>query len=315
MVETRPGTRELPRVSSRLTFAYLEHCRITIRDGAVAATMDDGSTVLIPSASITSILLGPGTAITHHAIRLIRESHTGITWIGADGTRTYAWIPPDPTSTRLLSEQARIITIPKERLAAARRMYGIRFPGQDFNRRDMRAMRGAEGARMRRIYSEQAAARHIPWDGRRYRPDDIGAGDTVNASLSIGNAILYSVEDAVIASMGASTGLGIIHNGNARSFTYDVADLYKAETSIPVAFETAERLGPDADIDTIGRETRRAIRTRMHDTRMLAHSVTDIKTTILGETADTEPEPTITLWDPHGNVTAGRNHADDTMQG
>lgn len=74
----KPDLHALPTISDRMTFIYLEHCKVSRENGAVTATDLDG-TVYIPAAAITVLLLGPGTLFPAYAgvilmIRLLRQS-------------------------------------------------------------------------------------------------------------------------------------------------------------------------------------------------------------------------------------------------
>lgn len=74
----KPDLHALPTISNRMTFIYLEHCKVSRENGAVTATDLDG-TVYIPAAAITVLLLGPGTLFPAYAgvilmIRSLRQS-------------------------------------------------------------------------------------------------------------------------------------------------------------------------------------------------------------------------------------------------
>lgn len=62
----KPDLHALPTISDRMTFIYLEHCKVSRENGAVTATDFDG-TVYIPAAAITVLLLGPGTLFPTYA--------------------------------------------------------------------------------------------------------------------------------------------------------------------------------------------------------------------------------------------------------
>ena len=140
----------------------------------------------------------------------------------------------------------------------AKKMYQMRFPDEDVSGLTMQQLRGREGARVRGIYRQQSAKWNVPWNGRQYDPEDYASGDAVNQALSAGHACLYGLAHAVIAALGCSPGLGFVHVGHESSFVYDVADLYKAETTIPVAFEIAAQ-----EVDDVGAAVRRRMRDEM----------------------------------------------------
>ncbi len=173
-------------------------------------------------------------------------------------------------------------------------MYQMRFPGEQVSHLNMQQLRGREGARIRTVYRQQSQKTGVPWSGRQYDPDDYEAGSDINKALSAAHACLYGVCHCVIVALGCSPGLGFVHTGHERSFVYDIADLYKAEVTIPVAFQAAA----DAPED-IGGVVRRRVRDVISYTRLLECVVRDIRLLLLGEEeAALEPEANILyLWD------------------
>jgi CRISPR-associated protein Cas1 len=152
-------------------------------------------------------------------------------------------------------------------------MYQMRFVGEDVSRLSMQQLRGREGARVRRLYRTHSDRTGVPWDRREYDPENFDDGSVVNRALSAANSALYGAVHAVIVALGCSPGLGFVHTGNYRSFVYDVADLYKADLSIPVAFDVASM-----DLENgVGSEARRRMRDVMREARILATCVHDIK--------------------------------------
>jgi CRISPR-associated protein Cas1 len=63
----------LPKVRDSLSYLYVEHCRIDQDDKAIALHDADGKT-LVPCASLTMLLVGPGTSMTHAAIKTLAEN-------------------------------------------------------------------------------------------------------------------------------------------------------------------------------------------------------------------------------------------------
>ena len=112
----------------------------------------------------------------------------------------------------------------------------------------------------------------VPWNGRLYRPEDFASGDLVNQALSAGHACLYGLAHAVIVALGCAPGLGFVHVGQEGSFVYDVADLYKAEVTIPIAFRTAAEAPED-----LPAVVRRRVRDAMVAQHILERMVHDIR--------------------------------------
>ena len=287
----RPVLSELPTISDRMTFLYLERCRISREDGAVTVR-DEKGTVYIPAAAITVLLLGPGTEITHRAMELIGDTGISVIWIGEQGVRYYAHGRALTSHTNLLVKQAKLVSNTRLHLNVVRKMYEMRFKDEDVSGMTLQQLRGREGARMRKIYREQAEQHNVEWKGREYDKDNFFESNAVNQALSAGNVCLYGLASAVITALGCSNGLGFIHVGHEFSFAYDIADLYKAEITIPIAFELAGKETPD-----LPNVVRRRVRDEFLKTRILERMVRDIK--YLLEDDEEEQEVDIALWDNH----------------
>lgn len=315
-----PGPRPVPpshltRAQDRLTFLYLEHC-VVHRDANAITAHDARGTVHIPAATLGALLLGPGTTVSQQAMVLLAESGSTAVWVGEQGVRYYAHGRSLARSSRLLEAQAALVSNKRSRLRVARQMYDMRFPDEDTSSLTMQQLRGREGARVRRIYRKHAERTGIDWTRRDYDAADFDTGTPVNQALSAANTSLYGVVHAVIVSLGCAPGLGFVHTGHNRSFVFDIADLYKADISIPIAFDIAAR-----DVADIGADTRRAVRDAMKDSTFLEQCVHDIKT-LLNQEDETElveygPEAfddpdVVMLWDYNGrDVAGGISYRDD----
>ncbi|MFJ1878228.1 type I-E CRISPR-associated endonuclease Cas1e [Streptomyces chartreusis] len=269
--------RQLTRTADRLSFLYLERCTVH-RDLNAITAQDAEGTTHIPSATIETLLLGPGTRITHQAMSLLAETGAAVCWVGERGVRYYASGRALSRSSALAEAQARQWANPRTRLAVAREMYRIRFPDEDPAGLTRKELLGREGRRVKDCYRTQAARTGVPWRGRRYVPGDFTSGDPVNQAITAAAQCMYGIAHAVVTSLGCSPGLGFIHSGHELSFVLDIADLYKTEIGIPLAFDIAA----DEDGDTdIGGRTRRALRDRVHQTALLDRCVKDIKRLLL----------------------------------
>lgn len=286
----RPELTELPQVHSRLTFIYVEYCVISRDDGAITIKNKEGI-VYIPAAAINVLMLGPGTKITERAMELLADCGDSVVWTGEHGIRFYASGRPLTHRANLLIQQALLVSNERLHLNVVRKMYAMRFPGEDVSKLTMQQLRGKEGARVRKIYKENSKNYSVPWTGRNYDPLDFQAGDPVNKALSAGNACLYGLAHSVIAALGCSPGLGFVHVGHERSFVYDIADLYKAEITIPLAFEIASE-----KIDDIGSEMRKRTRDRIVQKHILERMVKDIQY-LLSEDNQVKDVDVVYLWD------------------
>jgi CRISPR-associated protein Cas1 len=291
-------TPALARVADRASTIYVEHALIGRDDNAVALIEEAGDT-RFPATMIATLLLGPGTTVC---------------WVGENGVRTYAHGVSVAHTSRYLLQQAKLVSDPKRRLAVARSMYAMRFPGEDVSGMDMRQLRGREGVRVRRAYRLHASRTGVPWSGRKYKPKQAhAAGDDINRLLSALHACLYGVCHAAIVGVGASPALGFVHTGSAISFVLDIADLYKAMTSIPLAFDLAAE----------GVVEERAARLRLRDLvveqQLMDRVVRDVRGLLFPAEAekpasndDRDDLAPDALWDDtDGNVPGGRNYAAD----
>lgn len=289
----KAGLQSLPQIRDRMSFLYLEHCLISRQDGAITVT-DVRGTVHVPAASLSVLMLGPGTNISHRAMELIGNTGSTVIWVGEQGVRYYAHGAPLTRSARLLIRQAELVSNVRSRVAVARNMYQMRFPGEDVSSLSMQQLRGREGARIRSIYRKVSKETGVEWNGREYDPDNFNAGDPVNMALSAAHACLYGVVHSVIVAIGCSPGLGFVHAGHERSFVYDIADLYKGYITIPIAFTVAAE-----NPDDIALATRHKVRDAIADGQILKQAVTDIRT-LLMESLSIEDAPGVDvlhLWD------------------
>lgn len=302
----KPQIQELPQIQARMTFLYLEKCQLSREDNAITF-LDANGVVHIPAASISVLMLGPGTSVTHRAMELIGDAGVTVIWVGESGVRYYASGKPMTHRAGLILRQAAMVSNMRVHLRVARRMYQMRFPDEDVSELTMQQLRGREGSRVRQLYRAQSRQWGVPWSGREYDPNDFSSGSPVNQSLSAGNACLYGLAHAVIAALGCSPALGFVHVGHENSFVYDIADLYKAEITIPLAFQLASEGVPN-----IGAETRRRVRDRMRKGKLLERMVADVQSLLQdGETEAELSANEVFLWDGSGDPAAsGKNYAD-----
>lgn len=290
----KPDIAALPTIKERMTFLYLEHCLVNRKDSAIAV-VDSRGTAYVPAASLGVLLLGPGTTVSHRAMELVADTGTSVIWVGERGVRYYAHGRPLTHSSRLIVRQAELVTNTRKRLAVARQMYQMRFPNEDVSGLTMQQLRGREGARVRGVYRKCSKKYGVEWKGREYDPKDFDNASPVNKALSAGHVCLYGAAHSAIVALGCSPALGFVHVGHERSFVYDIADLYKAQITIPLAFELAAQ----DDIDDIAAEMRRKTRDAFARAHIFERMVKDIRMLLIGEgTADEDLEVNeLYLWD------------------
>lgn len=267
-----PITRQaLARMSDRISFLYAERCVVN-RDANSLTITDKRGVAYVPATQLAALLLGPGTKITYAAMALLGDAGVTTLWVGERGVRYYAHGRPPAKSSRMAEIHAQVASNQRKRLDCARRMYALRFPGEDVARLSMSQLRGREGARMKRIYAAEAERTGVFWNRRSYDPNDFDSSDPINQALTAGSAALYGIAHAVVAALGFIPALGIVHTGTDRAFVYDVADLYKAEISIPAAFDAvaAQQGSPSVEV-------RRRIRDQVVSHRLMPRMVRDLK--------------------------------------
>ncbi|WNI16528.1 type I-E CRISPR-associated endonuclease Cas1e [Actinacidiphila sp. ITFR-21] len=300
--------REVARVGDRLSFVYLERCVVHRDDNAITAEDAEGVTH-IPSATIGTLLLGPGTRITHQAMSVLGDCGAAVVWVGEHGVRFYAGGRALTRSSALAEAQATVWANRRARLDVARAMYRLRFPDEDPSGRTRQELLGMEGRRVRDCYRAESLRTGVPWRRREFNRDDFTAGDPPNQGITAAAQCMYGVAHAVVAALGCSPALGFVHSGHERSFVLDIADLYKTEIGIPAAFDAAAE-GPE----DIAARTRRALRDRINKARLLDRCVRDVKDLLGYEGgsdggADALDGDRVTLQSDHGvEVEGGRNH-------
>lgn len=236
----RPPLETLTPAKDRWTPIYLEHGRLEVDDSSIKWIGADGMIYRLPVATISAVMLGPGTTVTHATMKACADSNTPVCWIGEDGMRFYAFgITPNHDNTKP-RRHAMLWAHPKKRAEIARRMFARRFPGVEMQERSILELRGLEGLRVRAKYAELSVEYGVTWKGRAYDKSNWNLADNINRALSAANASLYAVCAAVCCSLGYIPSLGFIHDGGTLPFIYDVADLYKETTSFPAALPSRQ---------------------------------------------------------------------------
>lgn len=261
---------ELPKLRDSVSYLYIEHAIVDRKDSSIEFIQKKGRTQA-PVAALCVLMLGPGTSISHAAVKVLAESGCLIVWTGEDVTRCYAQGLGETRKGYHLMRQAELVSDPARRLEVIRRMYQKRFPNPLAPDLTLEQIRGMEGSRVRSVYYQSSKTYGVPWQGRRYDRGNWGNADPVNRALSAGNALLNGICHAAIVSGGYSPGLGFVHSGRQTSFVYDIADLYKAEITIPLAFQIVAESPEHVD----GR-VRVACRQKFKEARLLDRILPDI---------------------------------------
>ncbi len=280
------------------------------------AIHDKNGRVPVPCASLSTLVLGPGTKVTHAAIKALADAGCSVVWTGEGGVRFYAQGMGETRASRNLLRQAILWSHPHTRLAVIERMYRARFEEPLEEGLTLQQIRGWEGVRVREAYARLSRETGVLWSGRSYDRGNWADADPVNRALSAANSCLYGVCHAALVAAGYSPALGFVHTGKQLSFVYDVADLYKVDVTVPVAFRAAQE-GP-GDLE---RRVRLACREGFTRQKLLERIVPDVET-VLFNRKRTSVEETLDpmdvdaalpggLWNPDGTEEAGgTNYAD-----
>lgn len=307
MVRNMPqDLRILPKLRDSLSYLYFDKAIIE-RDNNAIVVLRKGERIPVPIASLTVLMLGPGTNITHAAMKVIAENGCMVVWCGEGAERFYGYGMGETRSSERLMRQAKCFADDTLHMQVVRRMYSLRFEGISTEDMTLQQIRGMEGVRVREFYKLFAKKYRVRWNGRNYKEDEWDASDDLNRALSAANACLYGLCNAAIVSLGYSPGLGFVHTGKMMSFVYDVADLYKAETTIPAAFEAVSQPRTDG----IEVAVRKLCRTKLREKRVLKRIADDLAF-IFQEEAEDDPNqkrPCL-LWDEDSEVQGGVNYAE-----
>jgi CRISP-associated protein Cas1 len=273
--------RDLPKIRDSLSFLYFEYGHLEQSKLGVEF-VNKQARVPVPVASLTALLLGPGTSVTHGAVRSVTETGCSLVWCGEQGVRCYAQGLGETHKAYRLMRQAELSSTPALRLQVVERMYRARFaevlpPGLRLEQ-----LRGREGIRVREAYAQAARHYGVEWNGRNYNRGDWDAADPLNRALSSANACLHGLVHAALLSSGYAPALGFIHQGKQLSFVYDIADLYKMELTVPVAFSVVGE-----GLSNVETQVRRRCRDAFTNLRLLHRIVPDVDRLLR---LDVEPE-------------------------
>lgn len=264
----------LPQVKDRFPFLYFEYGRMEVDDSAVKWIGSDYSIVRVPIATILAIMLGPGTTITHEAIKVLSQANTTVLWVGEDSFLFYAVGESPTANTTNFRKQMNLASDKDKSLIVAKRMFSYRFPKAEIEDCTLDALKGKEGYRVRDIYCELAKKYNVGWKGRQYVPGNFELSDVTNKILTGCNAALYGVISSIIYSMGYSPYIGFVHSGCPLPFVYDLADLYKETLCMDLAFSLTLKMCGKYDKKTVLEEFRK----RLIDFNLLEKVPKDIET-------------------------------------
>ena len=277
--------------SDRHGLIWLDRGRLEVEDGCLRfVTVGKGELPAgdyqIPHQGISIVLLGPGSSITHAALRILARHGFALAAIGEGAVRFYSAPPLMPDTSALARQQVTLWADPKTRMEVARAMYAIRF-GEIVRTRDIEVLRGQEGARIKRSYQLSAERHGIQWKGRNYDRANPNAGDIPNQALNHAASAMRAAASVAVAAVGAIPQLGFVHEDSGQSFILDIADLYRHDVTLDIAFGAArEALKTGEPVERLTRqEAARLLRKRSVIPSMIDH----IKI-LIGPKVEAEPE-------------------------
>ena len=250
-------------IKDRTSLIFLQYGQVDVIDGAFVLVDKTGVRTHVPIGSVACIMLEPGTRVSHAAIRLASEVGTLLVWVGEAGVRLYASGQPGGARSDRLLYQAKLALDEELRLKVVRKMFELRFGEEAPKRRSVDQLRGIEGARVRKIYGLLAKQYGVEWNGRRYDPKDWDSSDVANKCLSAATSCLYGITEAAVLAAGYAPAVGFIHTGKPLSFVYDIADIIKFDTVVPIAFRIAKQnpKSPDREVRMACRDAFRSQKT------------------------------------------------------
>ncbi|MEQ1713034.1 MAG: type I-E CRISPR-associated endonuclease Cas1e [Hyphomicrobium sp.] len=268
--------RPIP-MNDRAGIIFLEYGELDVIDSAFVLVDKTGIRTQIPVGGLACIMLEPGTRVSHAAVILAARVGCLLVWVGEAGVRLYASGQPGGARADKLLFQARVALDDDARLNVVREMYRRRFDEEAPSRRSIEQLRGIEGARVREIYKLVARKYGVEWKSRNYDRKQWDAADIPNRCLSSATACLYGLSEAAILAAGYAPAIGFLHRGKAQSFVYDIADIYKFDTVVPAAFETAANISKGkGDGSSPERQVRIACRNLFRRTGVLEKIIPDI---------------------------------------
>jgi CRISPR-associated protein Cas1 len=262
-----PPLKPLP-MKDRISMVFVQYGQIDVLDGAFVVIDKNGVRTHIPLGSVACIMLEPGTRISHAAVNLAATVGTLLVWVGESGVRLYSSGQPGGARADRLLYQARLALDDELRLKVVRKMYEVRFGEPAPAKRSVEQLRGIEGARVRGTYKLLAQQYQVNWQARNYDRNKWDAADIPNRCLSAATACLYGITEAAVLAAGYAPAVGFIHTGKPLSFVYDIADLYKFDTVVPLAFSIAAKSPAEPE-----REVRLACRDLFRSDKLLGRII------------------------------------------
>ena len=273
-------TARIPH-TDRHGLVQLERGQLYVEDGTLrfrtaGGPMLDAGDYAIPYQTISLVLLGPGSTVSHDALRLLARHGTGLVAVGEGGVRLYSAPQVGPDDSTLARRQARCwADAAGTRLMIARRMYAWRF-GEVLPHQDIAILRGMEGARLKELYRLLAQKHGVAWAGRRYDRQNPNAADLPNQAVNHAATCVEAAAMVAVAATATIPQLGFIHEDSSNSFVLDIADLHRVDMTLPLAFEAVQAVAraPERSLE---REVRQRAAVRFHKDGLILAMIDRIK--------------------------------------
>lgn len=295
--------KELPKISDSVSFLYIEYAKIEQDNFSIKIVQGD-SEIPVPVTQFCTLFLGPGISITHQAVKICADMGVLLIWYGENLSFYYAHGLGETKSSSNLLKQIEYFSDDEKHLEIVRKMYKLRFSDLDMSTLSLKQMQSMEGVRVRSLYNQFAKLYGVQWNGRTYKKDRYENSDSINKAITYGCSLLYGICHSVILSMGYSPAIGFIHIRNQRSFVFDIADLYKGEFIIPLAFQIVKE-----DSNNIEKRLRKECHKIFGQKKLLQRIAKDLQYLFGSVDADNEKEEG-RLWGITSELEYGRNYGE-----
>ncbi|MEO1610229.1 MAG: type I-E CRISPR-associated endonuclease Cas1e [Pseudomonadota bacterium] len=269
--------------ADRHGLVFLDRGRLEVEDGCLRFVCAGGGALKsgdyqVPHQSVSIILLGPGSSVTHDALRILSAHGCALAAIGQGGVRFYTAVPLMPDSSALARRQVTLWADPKQRVEIARHMFNLRF-GEEVKARTIEMLRGMEGARLKRLYELTAQRFGVPWKGRRYDRANPNATDIANQAINHAASAVEAAAAIAVASTGTIPQIGFVHEDSGQSFVLDIADLVRHDITLPIAFGAAKHVLAGKD-ENLERQIRKRAAETFNRDKVISKLIDQIKNLI-----------------------------------
>lgn len=258
---------------------YLDRGVLSVDDGCLHFCSAGGVLPLgdyqLPHQTLSALLIGPGTSLSHDVLRILARHGTALVAVGTDATRIYTAPALGPDRSDIARAQARAWADEKTRIAMARKMYARRL-GEVLPHSEIEVLRGIEGARVKESYKLLAQSFGLAWKKRDYNRSNPEGADLANQAINHASTAVRSAAGVAVSALSALPQLGFIHEDSDQSFVLDVADLYRESVTLRIAFHVAKRIEQGAD-DTVDRLVRQTASREFRRIGLVPKMIDDIK--------------------------------------